>query len=152
MEALAVVWAVKHFRPYIYGMPTTVITDHQALKSLLNTPQPSDKLARYGVPNQLLSDRGPNFLSNLIKEVCILMGIKKINTTAYHPQTDGLVEHFNRTLTGMLAKTVRDNGRDWDQHVPYVLFAYRTSPQTSTGESPFFCFMVGTLSCLRTML
>ena len=68
----------------------------------------------------------------------MLLGFHKINTTAYHPQTDGLVERFNRTLTSMLAKTVQRGGRDWDQRIPYVLFAYRASLQKSTQESPFF--------------
>ena len=48
LEALGVVWAVKHFRPYLYGHKCEVFTDHEALKSLLNTPQPSGKLARWG--------------------------------------------------------------------------------------------------------
>lgn len=95
-------------------------------------------IPRHGVPTELLSDRGANFLSNLLAEVYSLMGIKKVNTTAYHPQTDGLVERFNRTLTDMLAKTAQADGKDWDQRLPYVLFAYRSSPQTSTGESPFY--------------
>ena len=95
-------------------------------------------ISRHGVPCELLSDRGAAFLSRLIKGVCALMGIKKVNTTAYHPQTDGLVERFNRTLTDMLAKTVERNGKNWDTLLPYVLFAYRTSPQQSTGESPFY--------------
>ena len=54
MEALGVVWAVKHFRPYLYGHHCKVYTDHQALKSLLNTPQPSGKLARWGMAVQEL--------------------------------------------------------------------------------------------------
>ena len=93
-------------------------------------------ISHHGVPRELLSDRGPAFLSKLLKEMCQLMGIKKTNTTAYHPQTDGLVERFNRTLIDMLAKTVEKSGRDWDTHLPFVLFAYRTSPQESTQESP----------------
>ena len=48
LEALGVVWAVKHFRHYLYGYPSTVYTDHEALKSLLNTPHLSGKLARWG--------------------------------------------------------------------------------------------------------
>ena len=64
-------------------------------------------ISRHGVPRQLLSDRGPSFLSKLMLEVCSVMGIKKVNTTAYHPQTDGLIERFNRTLVDMLAKTVK---------------------------------------------
>ena len=95
-------------------------------------------ICRHGVPGELLSDRGTSFLSNLMTEVCRLMGTKKVNTTAYHPQTDGLVERFNRTLTDMLAKTVEKNGSNWDEKIPYVLFAYRTSLQQSTRESPFF--------------
>ena len=54
LEALGVVWAVKHFRPYLYGHKCLVITDHEALKSLLNTPHPSGKLARWGLAIQEL--------------------------------------------------------------------------------------------------
>ena len=95
-------------------------------------------VCRHGVPAQLLSDRGKAFLSQLMREVCEVLGVKKLNTTAYHPQTDGLVERFNRTLTSMLAKRVERNGTDWDVHLPYTLFAYRASLQESTGESPFY--------------
>ena len=95
-------------------------------------------ISRHGVPAELLSDRGANFVSGLIKEVCQILGIKRLNTTAYHPQTDGLVERFNRTLTAMLSKVVEKSGKDWDMKLPYVLFAYRTSMQESTKESPFF--------------
>ena len=77
-------------------------------------------------------------LSKLLHKVYDLMGIKKVNTTVYHPQTDGLVERFNRTLTSMLAKTVKKDDSDWDKHLPYVLYPYRTSLQESTKESPFF--------------
>ena len=95
-------------------------------------------VCRHGVPAELLSDRGATFLSKLMAEVYRLMGIRKVNTTAYHPQTDGLVERFNRTLTDMLAKTVDKQGSNWDERLPYVLFSYRTSLQESTKESPFF--------------
>ena len=95
-------------------------------------------VCRHGVPAKLLSDRGANFLSELLEEIYRLLGTKKVNTSAYHPQTDGLVERFNRTLTEMLSKTVDASGRDWDRRLPYVLFAYRASIQESTKESPFF--------------
>ncbi len=98
-------------------------------------------VSRHGVSGDLLSDRGPSFLSKLV------LGTKKLNTTAYHLQTDGLVERFNRTLTDMLSKVVDQNGSDWDDQIPYVLFAYRTSLQKSTGESPFF-LLHGRDACL----
>ena len=52
----------------------------------------------HGVLNQLLSDRGTNLFSDLILDICQLTGMKKLNTTCCHPQTDGLVENFNKTL------------------------------------------------------
>ena len=81
-------------------------------------------VSRHGVPGELLSDRGKTFLSRLMSKICKLLGIHKLNTTAYHPQTDGLVERFNHTLTPMLSKTMEKNGKNWDRQLPYVLFAY----------------------------
>ena len=95
-------------------------------------------ISRHGVPKELLSDRRASFLSKLIAEICKVMGIKKVNTTAYHQQSDGLVERFNRTLLDMLSKAVKAGGKDWDVHLPYLLFAYRSTVQPSTEESPFF--------------
>ena len=95
-------------------------------------------ISRHGVPELLLSDRGANFLSELVNEVCKLVGTVKINTAGYHPQCDGLVEKFNSTIINMLSKCVEKHGRDWDDHLPYLLFAYRVAVQESTQESPFF--------------
>ena len=95
-------------------------------------------IPRHGAPAQLLSDCQAAFLSKLLAEVYHLMGMKKVNTTAYHPQTDGLVEQFNRTLLDMLSKTAKQNGTDLDNCLPFIPFAYRSSPQTSTKESPFY--------------
>ena len=95
-------------------------------------------ISRHGVPELLLSDRGPNLLSELVNEVCGLVGTVKFNTAGYHPQCDGLVEKFNSTIINMLSKCVEKHGRDWDDHLPYLLFAYRVAVQESTQESPFF--------------
>ena len=94
-------------------------------------------MSRHSMPAEVLPDRRPAFLSGLMKEVGELLGSHKVNTSANHPQTDGLVERFNNTLTTMLAKTVGLGGHDWDQRFLYVLFAYRASAQQSTQESPF---------------
>ena len=71
-----------------------------------------------------------------------VVGCEKINTSGYHPQTDGLVEKFNSTLINMIAKSCETKGRDWNEHLPYLLFAYRVSSQHSTKESPFFLLYV----------
>ena len=74
-------------------------------------------------------------MSKLFLAVCSLLG-SKVNITAYHPQTNGLVERLKRTLIDMLVKRV--GVQEWDELLPYVLFAYRSTLQTSTGESPFY--------------
>ena len=75
------------------------------------------------MPKELLSDRGASFLSKLIAEICKVMGIMKVNTTAYHLQSDGLVERFNWTLLDMLSKAVKGGEKDWDVCLPYLVFA-----------------------------
>ena len=63
-------------------------------------------IARHGAPKVLLSDRGTNFLSKLVAEVCKIVQIDKVNTSSYHPQTDGLVDRFNSTLCQSLSSYV----------------------------------------------
>ena len=92
----------------------------------------------FGVPEALLSDRGTNLLSHLMMDVCKLLGIRKLNTTAYHPQCDGAVERFNRTLKTMLRKQAAKMGNQWDRYLSGVLWAYRNTPHDSTGEKPSF--------------
>lgn len=92
----------------------------------------------FGVPEALLSDRGTNLLSNLMKDICNLLGIRKLNTTAYHPQCDGMVERFNRTLKMMLRKQAATFGSQWDRYLSGVLWAYRNTPHEATGEKPSF--------------
>ena len=75
----------------------------------------------FGVPESLLSDRGTNLLSNLMLGLCDLFGVKKLNTTAYHPQCNGMVERFNRTLKSLLRKHAARFGPQWDQYLSGVL-------------------------------
>ena len=95
-------------------------------------------LARHGAPRTLLSNRGTIFLSTLVRSVCDLINTKKVNTTAYHPQTDGIVERFNYTLCQFISMYISSVQKDWDNHLAAILFAYRVSPHDTTGESPFF--------------
>ena len=92
----------------------------------------------HGCPLQILSDRGANFESNLFQELCARLSIDKIRTTAYQPSTNGGIERFHGTMHTMLAKWVAINQRDWDEKLPAVAFAYRSSEHESTGFTPFF--------------
>lgn len=93
---------------------------------------------RHGVPQQLLTDQGTNFVSGLMKETCRLLGIKKLTTTAYHPESNGAVERLNKTIKGLLSHLVARDQRDWDLWMPYVLFSYNTAVHESTEETPFY--------------
>ena len=93
--------------------------------------------ARVGIPKEILTDQGSNFTSKFLAEVYKLLRIDALRTSPYHPQTDGLVERFNQTLKAMLRKTAKEDGKDWDKWLPYLLFAYREVPQEATGFSPF---------------
>ena len=90
----------------------------------------------FTVPESLLSDRGTNLLYHLMCDVCALLGIHKLNTTAHHPQCNGMVERFNRTLKTMLQKHASTFGSQWDRYLPGLLWAYRNVPHDSTNEKP----------------
>ena len=93
-------------------------------------------ICRFGVPLLIHTDQGRNFESKLMAEVCELLDIKKTRTTAYHPQSDGMVERFNQTLEAQLSKFADHNQRDWDQHIPFLLMAYRSAMHDTTGNTP----------------
>ena len=100
-------------------------------------------VCRFGVPKELHTDQGSNFESNLMKEVCKLLGVKKTRTCPYHPKGDGFVERFNRTLITMVTSALEPerHQRDWDERIPFAMMAYRTSVQASTGETPSMMMM-----------
>ena len=116
---------------YPEAVPFRSIGAAQVVEALVNI------FSQVGIPKEILTDQGANFISQLLSEEYKLLQVCSIRTSPYHPQTDGLVERFNQTLKSMIQKTVTGKGKDWNKLLPYLLFAYREVPQDSTGFSPF---------------
>ena len=95
-------------------------------------------IAVFGVPSKLLSDRGANFTSTLVEELCAAFSIQKCRTTAYHAQCNGQVEHFHQTLFCMIGKLARDKKAQWEQHLPELLQAYNSTWSVVTGYLPHY--------------
>ena len=93
-------------------------------------------ISHTGIPVELLSDQGSVFLGKVIKELCRLLNIKQIKTTAYHPQTNGILERWHSCLKGMIRK-IQGKSQQWDKLLKYCLLAYRATPHTATGFSPY---------------
>ncbi len=89
---------------------------------------------RFGLPSTITSDRGPQFTSTLWSALCRLLDIKHSPTTAYHPQSNGLVERFHRRLKDALR--ARAAGVDWSAHLPWVMLGIRSAWRLDTNFSP----------------
>ncbi|CAC5401671.1 unnamed protein product [Mytilus coruscus] len=94
--------------------------------------------AHMGPYKTLSFDQGRNFESDLFKEICTLLEIKKTRSTPYRPSSNGLIEKFNQTLEKMLRSFINNNKTNWDQFVGLLLAAYRSTPHPATGFTPNF--------------
>lgn len=93
---------------------------------------------QWSLPHEILTDLGKEFDNELMAELAKLLGVNRLRTSGYRPQTNGAIEVWHRTLNGMLAKVIKDNQRDWPEWVRYVTFCYNATEHSATGFSPFF--------------
>jgi len=92
----------------------------------------------HGCPLQILTDHGTNFEGQVFQQLCRLVEVDKIRPTVYQPSTNGQIERFHSTMHHMIAKWVASDQRNWDETLPAVAFAYRTSENEATGFTPFY--------------
>ena len=95
-----------------------------------------DIISRYGAPQAVITDNGSNLNNRVVDGVLDAFNIRHLNSSPYRLQMNGAVEAANKNIKKILAKTI-ENYRDWHEKLPYVLIAYRTSIQTSTGATPY---------------
>ena len=95
---------------------------------------------RFGCPENLDSDQGRNFEAKLFTSLSKLLQLDKTSTTAFHPQSNAVIDRKNCTLLNKLAQKTDKNQCNWSELFPYVMLAYRTSVHESTGYTPYFLF------------
>ena len=133
---------MNHFMRYTFA----VVMKDQTAKTVTKVFY-KHFIAVFGVPTKLLSNRGANFTSALVEDLCATFGIQRCRTTAYHAQCNGQVEHFHQMLFYMIGKLVHDKKAQWEQHLPELLQAYNSTRSVVTGYSPHY-LMFGRCPCL----
>ena len=91
----------------------------------------------HGLPLLIITDRGPQFESTMWLGLWDALGSRAALATTHHPQTDGLSERTNRTLLGMIRKYCQGHPQDWEERLPYLVFAFNSAKHLATGCSPF---------------
>ena len=96
-----------------------------------------NKITRFGVPNTLISDNGLQFDSRAFCDFCRDLGIMNRYSTLTYPQSNGQAEAINKTILNGLKRRMDGAKGNWAKELPNVLWAYRTTPHRSMGETPF---------------
>lgn len=94
-------------------------------------------ILRYGVPREILTDKGTEFMSSVMSEVCNLLNIKKLNSTAYHHETLGALENTHKSLGAFLRIQCDNNKTDWSSWLPFWCFSFNTTVHSETKYTPY---------------
>lgn len=121
-----------YFTRWVVAVPTADCTAETVAKEFVERI-----VLNFGAPEEFLSDNGPAFASEVVDRVCAMAGTKKLFTTAYRPQANGLVERWNGTIVQSLRACMDEDLKTWDEKVIFVTFAYNTAVNAATKMTPF---------------
>ena len=124
---------IDSFTRYVIAAPIRNKTALSVARVLVN-----EVLLKYGMPWTILSDQGREFQNELMTEICRLMNIKRLKTTAYMPSTNGKIERRHRSPNEMMAKAVDVKQNRWTEFLPFIVGAYNNSVHSSTTFTPNF--------------
>ncbi|CAF4955322.1 unnamed protein product [Rotaria sp. Silwood1] len=121
-----------YYTKYVVACPLPNNTATSTAKSFVE-----QFIFKFGIPRRIVTDQGVHFNNELMQNLTMLLGTNHIQTSAYHPQSNGLVERFNATFHPQLSKLYNAELNDWDEYLAPVIYAYNTGEQSTTGYSPF---------------
>ena len=127
---VSILTITDHFTRWVNAYPLRDATAVKIARCVV------DFIAQFGMPKHLHSDQGSNVDGSVIGEVCKLLGISKTHTCPWHPQGNAITERENKVIVDMLSHFVNKRQTDWDEHLPVVMMAYRSSVHRMLGESP----------------
>src|SRR5258705_3128195 len=129
----SVLVVVDRFSKMMHAMPTMTTVTAEGVARLLR-----DNIWKlHGLPEKVLSDRGLQFASHMMRELNRLLGIKTATSTAFHPQTDGQMERINQEIEQYLRLFVEHRQSDWMDWLPMAEFSYNNRMQAATKNTPF---------------
>ena len=124
---------VDHFTRYVQAFVTKNHTARTTARVLYN-----NYFSVFGFPQCLMSDQGTEFCGKVIGAMCSLLGVEKIRTTPYHPQTNGSAERVHQTLQCMIGKLDPEKRKKWPAHIGSIIIAYNSTRSLVTGYSPYY--------------
>ena len=124
--------AIEYFTKWVEPEPVALITAHKVQHFVWK-----NIVCHFRIPRHLVSDSGTQFASQQLDKLCSELGIKQIFASVEHPQMNGKVESANRVLLRGLKRRLEKAKGTWSEEVPRILWAYHTTPQSTTKETPF---------------
>src|SRR5260221_1866851 len=125
--------AVDHLSKRIHSIPTVTSLDSARVAWLFL----EHVWHHHRLPEEVISDQGPTFISNFSHDLATLLGVKLTPSTSYHPQTDSQTECVNQEIEAYLRVFISHQQDDWADWLPLVEFAYNNKVHTATCHTPF---------------
>ncbi len=122
---------IDRFTRWPEAIPLETTKTDEIINALIN-----NWVSRFGVPNNITSDRGPQFTSQIWRGIANILGVDMNFTTPYHPQANGLVERLHRTLKSSLLAATNGGSTSWLEKLPWILMGLRSSIKIDSNLSP----------------
>jgi len=130
MKYLVVI--IKYFTKWVEAEPVAHITSHKVQHFVWK-----NIVCHFGIPKRLVSDNDTQFTSQQLGKLCTELSIKQVFASVEHPQKNRQVESANKVLLRGLKRRLEKANRTWDNEVPRILWAYHTTPLSTTKQTPF---------------